>query len=113
MRCCLDDKPVTVRINCEHFDLIADLLPPCPDVNCDCGVDTQLAFEIRCKYTDLNKDQSMPHRYLSRLEHVPTPNDEGLTFTDIHDLVDQCEEYTHANPERFPGMFPADYSGWD
>ena len=109
MKCCLEEHPITIRINCEHFDLIADVFPPCPDVDCDCGVDTQLAQDIRCKYTDLNKDQDRPRRSLTRVERIPTPNDEGLSFTDIKDLVEQCEDYTVSYNGDFPGMFPSNY----
>lgn len=111
MKCVCYLDSINIEISLDHWTLSVDTLPACPDVNCDCGMTSPHACGIRFEYYDQGL---CPERFSKsrrgRAVWMKTP-DEGLPFSDIHDLVDQAEEYAHANPERFPGMFPADYWG--
>ena len=112
MKCVCYTDPITIEISLEHWTLYVDTYPACPLVDCECGLLSQHASEVRFRYYDLTLD---PDRFSKSRRSctvwMEPPEDGVIRFSDIHDLVDQAEEYAHANPERFPGMFPADYWG--
>ena len=110
MKCTLNIKPVKVIIEREHWEIRADIMQPCPDADCDCGITTQHADRVRLTYLDLRMDPERFNRIRrSMCIYLKTPDDEGLPFSDMHELVEKCDDYVHLNPEEFPGMFPLGY----